>query len=644
MSNEFKYTVDSFADIKVIKYMVLGFDKLSLHQKLYIYYLNEAANSGRDIIWLQKNKDNLVIRKTLENILHTYSGDRDCEDFKRFVVYAKRVFFSNGFTHHYNNNKFYPDVDKNYFIELLEHSDIDKFPISKDMDFSSFKTSIIDILFSKEVTSKDLLRTSITNFYEGVNEKEAKDYYKNLIEQDALEAISHGLNSKLIKKNNQLVEEVYKENGLYGKAISKIIDNLNMALKYAENDSQKKYTKLLIAYYKTGDLSIWDQYSIEWVKSTEGMVDYINGFIEVYLDPIGIKGSWEGIVELVDDEESKITKVIADNALWFEQNSPTDKRFKKTNISGVTAKVVNVTVLAGDSYPSAPIGINLPNSTWIREKYGSKSVSIANLVKAIDNAALEMPKSVYNEFSYDRTNLEEKKKLIILGDNVHTHLHECLGHASGVLLPNVKSNALHEYYSSIEEARADLFALYFMPDSKLIELGVLPSVDVANVFYESYIKGGLQVQLTRLELGQDIVEAHMQARKLISEMAYEMGLDDKVIEKKIKNNKTYFVVNDYVKLRDIFGNILKEIQRIVSEGDYRKAKELIEKYALKPDYDLHKETLERYKKLELKPYLGYVNPNYVLVKDNDKVVDIEIKYVDDFLDQQLDYGIRYSFL
>lgn len=644
MNNEFKYTVDSFADIKVIKYLVSGFDKLSLHQKLYIYYLNEAANSGRDIIWLQKNKDNLVIRKTLENILHTYSGDRECESFKQFLVYAKRVFFSNGFTHHYNNNKFYPDIDENYFMELLDHSDIDKFPISIGMAFSLFKTNITDLLFSKEGVSKDLLKSSFTNFYDNVDENEAKNYYNKLNENDALETISHGLNSKLVKRNNQLVEEAYKENGLYGKAISKIIYNLNMALKYAENDSQKRYTKLLIEYYKTGDLNLWDQYSIEWVKSTEGMIDYINGFIEVYLDPIGIKGSWEGIVELVDEEESKITKVIADNALWFEQNSPTDKNFKKKNISGVTAKVVNVTTLGGDSYPSAPIGINLPNATWIREKYGSKSVSIANLVKAIDNAALEMPKSVYNEFSYDKNNLEEKKKLNILGDNIHTHLHECLGHASGVLLPNVKSNALHEYYSSVEEARADLFALYFMPDQKLIELGVLPNTDVANVFYESYIRGGLQVQLTRLELGQNVIEAHMQARKLISEMAYEMGLDDNVIEKKIKDNKTYFVVNDFIKLREIFGDILKEIQRIVSEGDYNKAKELIEKYALRIDYDLHKETLERYKKLELKPYLGYVNPNYVLIKDNGKVVDIEIEYVDDFLEQQLDYGTRYSFL
>lgn len=639
MNSEFKYTVDSFADIKVIKYLVPGFDKLDLNQKLYIYYLNEAAKSGRDIVWLQKNKNNLFLRKTLENILNTYSGDRDSENFKKFLEYTKRFFFSNGFIHHYNNNKFYPEIDKEYFLELLDHSNF-----VEEFDLSELKTKFIDMVFSKVTISKDLLKNSCTSFYEGVSEKEAKDYYQKLNDNGPLEAISYGLNSKLIKKDNKLIEEVYKEDGLYGKAIDQIIYNLNMALNYAENNSQKKYTKLLIDYYKTGDLQLWDQYSIEWVKSTDGMIDYINGFIEVYLDPIGIKGSFEGIVELVDEEASKLTKIIADNALWFEENSPTDKKFKKKNISGVTAKVVNVTTLGGDSYPSAPIGINLPNSTWIREKHGSKSVSISNLVKAVDKAALEVPKNIFGEFSYDKNNLEEKKKLSVLGDDIHTHLHECLGHASGLLLPNVKSTALQEYYSSIEEARADLFALYFMSDLKLVELGVLPSLDVADVFYETYIKSGIQAQLSRLELGQDVVEAHMQARKLISEKAYEMGMDEKVIEKKIKDGKTYFVVNDTNKLRQIFGSILKEIQRIVSIGDYKKAKELIEKYATKVDRDLHEETLYRYKKLNLKPYLGYVNPDYKLIEKEGHIIDVEINYVDDFLKQQLDYSDKYSFL
>lgn len=423
MNNEFKYTVDSFADIKVIRYLVPGFEKLSLNKKLYIYYLNEAAKCGRDIIWLQKNKNGLIIRKTLETILNTYSGNTEDENFKKFVIYAKRVFFSNGFIHHYNNNKFYPDVEKDYFIELLNNSNLDKLS-SKEQ--TNFKNKVIDMIYSKTKSSKDLLEANPTNLYENVTEQEAKDYYKNLSKNDTQEPISYGLNSKLIKRDNQFIEALYKEDGLYGNAIRQIIRNLSVALQYCENEAQRKYTKILIDYYKTGDLKLWDQYSIAWATSTDGLIDYINGFVEVYLDPISIKGSWEGIVELVDEEESKITKIIADNALWFEQNSPTDKKFKKENISGVTAKVVNVTTLGGDSYPSAPIGINLPNSTWIREKHGSKSVSISNLVKAVDLSSLESPKGAFKEFCYDTDNLEEKKRLNIIGNNIHTHSCRCV--------------------------------------------------------------------------------------------------------------------------------------------------------------------------------------------------------------------------
>lgn len=643
MNKSFKYTVDSFDDIKVVRYLVPGFTNLSLKQKLYIYYLNEASKCGRDILWMQKNKNNLMLRKVLENIINTYSGNRDTNSFKKFLVYVKKVFFSNGFTHHYNNNKFYPDIDKKYFIELLDNSDVDKFPI-KNNDYTNFKNSIINIIFEVPFNNGDLLYDSLTNFYENVSSDEAIDYYNNLKNKSSNQNISFGLNSKLLKENDKLVEKVYSVDGIYSNAIKKIVDNLYEALKYCENEAQKEYTKILINYYKSGDLKLWDDYAISWVDSTDGDIDYINGFVETYLDPIGIKGAYEGIVELIDKEESRITDIIADNALWFEQNSPTDEKYKKASIKGVSAKVVNVTMLSGDSYPSAPIGINLPNSTWIREKYGSKSVSISNLVKAVDNASLEDEKSSFEEFSYDKTDLDKKKRLNIIGNDIHTHLHECLGHASGVMKKGITGNSLKEYYSSIEEARADLFALYFIKDQKLVDLGILTDLDVADIYYETYIRNGLQTQLTRLKLGQNVVEAHMQARMLISKMAYEMGFEDNVIEKKIKDNKTYFIVNDPFKLRKIFGKLLKEVQEIVSEGNYNKAKELIERYAVKVDYDLHKETLKRYEKLNLKPYIGYINPNYILVKNNDKIIDVELSYENDFLSQQLNYGRDYSFL
>lgn len=641
MNNDFKYIVDEFADIRVIRYIVPGFDKLSLRQKMYIYYLNEACKCGLDIIWIQKNKDNLLIRKTLENIIKTYSGSKNTNSYKNFLIFAKKVFFSKGLFHHYNHDKFNPNFTIRYFLKLLNNSDVNQFPVEHNQTFIQFKDKIINIIFSQQINKGDLLQQTYTNFYDSVTENEAKEYYEN-IDNDG-ENIDYGLNSRLIKKDGQLIEEVYCENGLYGKAIKKIISFLKKAMDYCENDEQKEYTKTLIEYYKTGNLSIWNKYNIEWVQAKQGIIDYVNGFIEIYNDPIGIKASWEGIAELVDDEGTKITDIIADNALWFEQNSPTDEKFKKKKIEGVSAKVVNVTTIGGDSYPDSPIGINLPNSRWIREKYGSKSVSISNLVKAIDNASIESPKNTFGEFRYDKKDIEKKKKLNIIGDEVHVHLHECLGHASGIILPGVKSNSLKEYYSDIEEARADLFALYFMKDQKLVELGILPNLDVADVFYESYIVGGLQVQLARLQLGQEIKEAHMRARKLISEMAYKMG-NGEVISKLKEDNKTYFVINDPEKLRNIFGVLLKEIQRIVSEGDYKKAKELIEKYAIKIDYDLHKETLERYKQLNLKPYTGWINPNYKLIKKDEQVIDIEIDYNDDFLTQQLDYGDNYSFL
>ncbi len=631
--DDFKYIVDKFADIKVVRYRVDGFDKLNLNEKLYIYYLNEASMCGRDIIWAQRNKDNLMIRKTLENVIKTCTLDKNSSNYKKFIEYCKRFFFSIGFMHHYNDTKFYPEISRKYFYELLSHSEID-FDIN----------DVIELIYSKNSDYGDILKCSVNDFYEGVSEKEAKDFYHKLYEESFNKNLSFGLNTKLINYKGKLKEKTYCLNGLYGSCIAKIVSNLEKACLYASSDDERESIELLIQFYKTGDLELWDQYCIKWLGLVSSKIDYINGFIEVYNDPIGIKGSYEGIVELIDENKSEITRIIAENALWFEENSPTDKKFKKKKITGVSANVVNVTMLAGDSYPSAPIGINLPNSMWIREKYGSKSVSIANLTEAVDYSILEEVNSSFDEFSYDKNDIELKKKYDIIASDIHTHLHECLGHASGSLSKGIRGVELHEYQSAIEETRAELFALYFLMDDKLIDLGIIDNKEIAKVFYESYIRGGLQVQLVRLKLGEDVVQAHMQARKLISTLAYEMGMSDNVIEKKIKDNKTYFVVNDYDKLREIFGALLKEVQRVVSEGDYNKARELIENYAVKVDLDLHKETLERYNKLGLKPYSGYVNPDYRLIIKNDDIIDVKVEYIDDFLKQQIDYGEYYSFL
>ncbi|MDY6277357.1 MAG: dihydrofolate reductase [Bacteroidales bacterium] len=637
---DFKYTVDQFADLKVMRYQIPGWDSLSLQQKEYAYYLSEAAKFGRDITWDQYCSYNLPIRHTIEDILNNYQGDRECQDFKDFVVYAKRVFFSNGVHHHYAEDKFVPTCSKEYFAGLMEAvGDANQELLDFIYDINAFQ--------QRRSTSKtgDIVALSAVNFYDGVTRKEVDDFYAKMEDPKDQEPISYGLNSKVIKgENGQLEELKWKSGGIYGAAIDKICENLEKAAKVAENDIQKRAIGILIEYYKTGDLRKWDEFNIEWVKDTIGTVDFINGFIEDYDDPLGRKATWEGYVHIKDFAASARTETLSANAQWFEDNSPVDDRFKKKSVKGVSAKVVNAVALSGATYPSTPIGINLPNADWIRKEHGSKSVTIANITHTYDFAALEAPKSVLMEFAWDQAEIDASKKYEAYADEVHTDLHECLGHASGQLLPGVSSTALGEYQSALEEARADLFGLYYMADPKMVELGIIPDLEAYKAHYSDYIRNGIMTQFTRVELGRPNTEAHMQNRKLIAQWCYEKGADSSVIEKKVRDGKTYFVVNDFEALRDLFAQLLAEIQRIKSEGDYEAGKALIETYAVDIDPDLHKEVLDRYAALDLKPYGGFINPEIIPVEKDGKIVDYKLEYPDDYLGQQLSYGQRYRTL
>lgn len=638
---DFKYLVDEFADIRVIRYRVPGWEGLTLNQKEYIYHLSEAAKSGRDIMWDQNYKYNLRIRKVLEGILENYKGDTECQEYQNFLVYAKRVFFSNGIHHHYAEDKLIPACTQDYFKSLMEASGV-----------AEGNEELLKIIFDPAIapqrkytgSEKDLLLASAVNFYDGVSKAEAVKFYNKLRDPKDKTPISYGLNSKLVKKNGKIYEDVYKADGLYGAAITKIISHLEAAMAVAQNDVQKDYISKLIAYYKTGDLKKWDEYNIAWVQDTASDIDFINGFIEDYNDPLGMKANWEANVNFKDNEASKRTEIISQNAQWFEDHSPIDPRFKKKEVKGVSAKVITVACLAGDSYPATPIGINLPNADWIRKEYGSKSVTIANITQAYTKAAEESPKSALAEFAWDEKEVEMSKKYGSLTDDLHTDLHECLGHGSGQLLPNTPQNALGEYSSTLEEARADLFALYYLADTKLVELGILPNNEAYKAEYSSYIRNGIFTQFARVELGKTNTQAHMQNRKLISEWCFEKGAAAKVIEKKVRDGKTYFVINDFEALRALFGDMLAEIQRIKSEGDFAAGKNLVEKYAVNIDYDLHKEVKERYEALQLKPYGGFINPDILPVYEGDKVVDYKIEYCGDYLQQQLDYGRKYSTL
>ena len=638
---EFHYLLDEFADLKVMRYKVPGWEDLTLQQKEYAYYLAEAAKYGRDILWDQNGDYNIKIRHVVENILNNYQGNRETVEFQQFETYAKRLFFSNGRFHHYAEDLFRPECSSYYLESLMEAvGDGDKC------------SRLIPVIYGRNgnlqrrstSTDGDIVQLSAVNFYDGVTRQEVEDYYASIADPDDPTPISYGLNTKVVKENGKVVEKPWKVDGIYSRPLRRICEQLEKAAAVAENDTQKRALGLLIEYYRTGDLRKWDEFNVEWVKDTEGTVDFINGFVEDYNDPLGRKGAWEGYVNIKDKAASERTEILCSNAQWFEDNAPIDPRFKKKEVKGITAKVVNAVCLAGDSYPSTPIGINLPNADWIRKEHGSKSVTIANITHAYDFAAEESPASALKEFAYDDAEVDLYKKYGSYADEIHTDLHECLGHGSGQLLPGVSTTALGEYSSALEEARADLFGLYYTADPKMVELGIMPDPEAYKAEYSAYIRNGLFVQFNRVELGRPNTEAHMQNRKLIAEWCYEKGAKDNVIEKKVRDGKTYFVVNDFEALRGLFAELLAEIQRIKSEGDYQAGKKLIETYAVNIDPELHKEVKIRYNALNLKPYGGFINPEIIPVYKGKKIVDYEIVYKDNYLEQMLEYGRKYATL
>ena len=648
--DDFKYLVEQFADLKIMRYQVPGFEDLSLKQKELVYYLSQAALCGRDIIFDQNYKYNLAIRRTLEGIVDSYKGDRKSADFDKFMIYTKRVWFSNGIHHHYASDKFLPEFSKEYFAELVRNSDAAKLPVRTGKTIEDLLTELTPVIFDPAIApkkvsldaGKDLVTSSAVNFYDGVTEKEAEAYYKSLKQPKPEQPLSLGLNSKLVKENGKLVEKTYKVGGLYTQAIEQIVFWLKKASSVAENENQKAVLDKLITYYETGNLKTWDEYNVLWVKDLKSHIDVVNGFIETYEDPLGRKATWESVVNFKDLEGTKRATIISNNAQWFEDNSPIDPRFRKSKVKGVSAKVITVAQLAGDCYPSTPIGINLPNADWIRKEHGSKSVTIENITYAYDQASLG--NGVLEEFTLTEEERELSRNYGSLAGNLHTDLHECLGHGSGQLLPGTSSEALKNYSSTLEEARADLFALYYLMDPKMVELGLIPTLDVAKAEYNSYIRNGLMTQLTRIEPGKTVEESHMRNRQLICKWSMEKGAGDKVIEKVIKDGKTYFKINDYQKLRKLFGELLAEMQRIKSEGDFAAGKAIVENYGVNFDETLHKEVRERFGKLNVAPYGGFMNPVFTPVMVGDKITDIKVSYPDDYNGQMMNYGKNYSFL
>lgn len=633
--------VDRFADIQVLRYEIKDFDKMSLNQKKLVYYMTQAGLSGRDIIYDQNNEFNLEIRKALETIVENYGGDKTTEDWKNFLTYAKQVWFANGIHHHYAMDKFTPKFSKEYFETLLSES---KATLGKDAIETMFDVTMAAKRKVKN-PDMDMIVESANNFYgDGVTQKMVEDYYKGIIDPTDPRPIEYGLNSTMILENGKLIEDVWHLGGRYGKAIEKIIFWLEKATSVAENDTQKKALEKLIEYYKTGDLKTWDDYCILWSQSTEGDIDWINGFIEVYGDALGKRASYESIVQITDFEASKQMKVVADNAQWFEDHSPLIPEHKKKNVKGVSYKVVQVASESGDASPSTPIGVNLPNNNWIRQDYGSKSVSLGNIISAYDKAG---GPSITEEFANDQEEIDRAKKHAYLAGKLHTALHEVVGHASGQINAGVGQPAetLKNYASTLEEARADLVGLYYLMDEKLVELGLMESLEVGKAEYDGYIRNGMLSQLQRLELGKHLEEEHMQNRQLVASWVIEKGAKDNVIEKVVREGKTYYNINDYDKLRVLFGDLLREIQRIKSEGDYEAGKNLVETYGVKVDPNIHKEVLERVKPLNIAPYSGFVNPRLVAVEDKDgNITDVIIKYDQDFLEQMLYYGKEYGLL
>lgn len=650
-NDTFKYSTEKFADLEILRYRIPGFDELSLKEKKLAYYLYEAALSGRDIYYDQNYKYNLEIKRTLEAVVQSYKGSRKGDDFGKFMVYTKRVWFSNGIHHHYSNKKFEPGFTKEYFAGLLKNSDESLLPMKKGEDLESFSDRISSLIFDPKIaptkvnldSKDDLVKTSGVNFYEGVSQKEVEDFYNAMHDSADTRQVWYGLNSKVVKAGDKIEERTWKVGGMYSPAIEKIVYWLEKAVTVAENPQQKETLEKLIKFYKTGDLKAWDEYNIAWVKDTQSRIDNVNGFIEVYDDPLGYKGYYEAIVSIKDLEASKRIHAVSSQAQWFEDHSPIADKFKKKNVVGISAKVITVVTEAGGASPSTPIGINLPNSNWIRKDYGSKSVNLGNIVHSYNEASSE---EVMREFAWKDDEVEAEKKYGALTDDLHTDMHEVIGHASGQILPGVGTpkQTLKSFASTIEEARADLVALYYLPDQKLIDIGVIPAKDVYKVEYNKYIRNGLMLQLNRLQPGENLEESHMRNRQLIAKWVYENGVKDNVIEKKTRDGKTYLVINDYAKLRKLFGDLLAEIQRITSEGDYDSAKELVENYGVVVDQDLMKEVKSRYAKLNIAPYKGFINPVLVPVMKDGEIADIKVEYPDDFTQQMLYYAKNYSFL
>ena len=645
----FDYTVEQFADLQLLRYKVHGFEELPLEQKKLVYYLSEAALQGRDILFDQNGKYNLIIRKMLETVYTDYQGDRNDANFKAMETYLKRVWFSNGIHHHYAADKFVPGFTLEFFKQALESVDAAKLPLAEGETLEALCNEVFPVIFDAKVMAKrvnqadgeDLVLTSASNYYDNVNQAEAEAFYGKMKNPNDTMPVMFGMNSRLVKENGKVQEKVWKSGGLYGQAIDKIIYWLEKALTVAENDKQKAVIEKMILFYKDGDLKTFDEYAILWVKDLDSRVDFVNGFTESYGDPLGMKASWESIVNFKDLVATKRTETISDNAQWFEDHSPVDKKFKKEEVKGVSAKVITGAIIAGDLYPATAIGINLPNSNWIRSVHGSKSVTIGNFTDAYNKAA--HGNGFSDEFVYSEVEKGYLEKYGDLTGDLHTDLHECLGHGSGQLLPGVDPDALKAYGSTIEEARADLFGLYYLPDAKMRELGLTPHDDAYKAEYYSYMMNGLMTQLVRIELGNNVEEAHMRNRQLVAKWAFEKGAADKVTELVQKDGKTYVKVNDYEKLRELFGQLLNEIQRIKSEGDFEAARQMVETYAVKVDPELHKEVLARYEKLNLAPYKGFVNPVYTAETDSEgNITDVKISYEEGYAEQMLRYSKDYA--
>lgn len=639
-----------FADLQILTYEVPGWENLDAKQKELAYYLYEASLSGRDIIYDQRGKYNLMVRKTIESIWANDETDKNHADWDSFRTYSGQVWFANGVYHHYSNDKFAPNFSKDYFVSLVKAADSTLLPLQEGESVDEFITKIEPIIFDATFMPKmvnltagvDNVKESANNFYEGVSASEVEEFYASFPQSD--HEPEWGLNSKVVKEDGQVVEKVWKSGGMYGAAIDKMIFWLEKAVAVAENDQQKNSLELLIEYYKTGDLKIWDEYNISWVKDTTSVIDFANGFIEVYNDALGIKGSFESVLSLRDFETTKRIKAIADEAQWFEDNSPLLPQHKKAEVKGISAKAITVIVESGDAAPSTPIGINLPNSDWIRKEYGSKSVSLSNIIHAYNESSANS--GFLEEFVADQAVIDRMKKHGNLASDLHTDMHECIGHASGQINPGVATpdKTLKTYASTLEEARADLVALYYLLDEKLIDIGVMETLEVGKAEYDSYMMNGLMTQLSRLKLGDNIEESHMRNRALNAYWVYEKGKADNVVEFVKKDDKTYVQINDYEKLRELFGQLLTEIQRIKSEGDYEAGKALVETYGVKVDHDLHKEVLDRYESLNLKPYKGFIQPRLVAETEDGKVVDVKLEYPTSFFEQMMEYGKNYSFL